>query len=132
MHWSVGHSYHVHSWAAHASVIDSLAGKTVIHGITEIVEHFVFDLTSDVIVDLEAKFRVTVCDFMYGHIICLLNFKIGREPSEISAPSPPPIRVAGSGHTLTGCGLNICPFCPFGCLPFADRNSGYDLRYASF
>ena len=102
MHWSVGHSYHVHSWAAHASVIDSLAGKTVIHGITEIVEHFVFDLTSDVIVDLEAKFRVTVCDFMYGHIICLLNFKIGREPSEISAPSPPPYGWQGPDILLRG------------------------------
>ena len=74
MHWSVGHSYHVHSWAAYAPVIDSLVGKAVIHGITEIVEHFVFGLTCDVIGDLEAKFRIAVCDFMYGHIISLLNF----------------------------------------------------------
>ena len=45
MHWGVGNSHHVDSWAAYAPVIDILVREAVIHGITEIAKHFVFDLT---------------------------------------------------------------------------------------
>ena len=33
----------------------------------EIPQHFDFDLNSDVIGDLEAKFRMAVSEFIYGH-----------------------------------------------------------------
>ena len=49
MHWGVGVSHHVDLWAAYAPVIDILVGKTVIHGITEMAQHFVFNLTYDII-----------------------------------------------------------------------------------
>ena len=55
MHCGVGVSHHVDSWAAYASVMDILAGKAVIHGIAEMGQHFVFDLTCDVIGEAEVK-----------------------------------------------------------------------------
>ena len=60
MHWGVGDSHNVGSWAlrsAYAPVIDILVGKAVIRGITEMAQHFVFDLTCDVIG--EAEFNET-------------------------------------------------------------------------
>ena len=41
----------------------------------EIPQHFDFDLNSDVIGDLEAKFRMAVSEFIYGHYIRRLNFE---------------------------------------------------------
>ena len=55
MHWGVGDLYHVDPYAAYAPVIDILVGKAVIHGITEIAQHFVFDLTCDIIGDSEVN-----------------------------------------------------------------------------
>ena len=55
MHCGVGVSHHVDSWAAYASAMDILAGKAVIHGIAEMGQHFVFDLTCDVIGEAEVK-----------------------------------------------------------------------------
>ena len=49
MHSGVGASHHVDSWLAYASVMDIFAGKVVIHGIAEMGQHVVFDLTCDVI-----------------------------------------------------------------------------------
>ena len=56
----VAGSKHVDSWSANASVTDILVGKMVIHGITEITQHFVIGLTCDVIVDGKVKFRMAV------------------------------------------------------------------------
>ena len=55
MHWGVGVSRHVDSWAAYAPVINILVWKAVIHGITEMAQHFVFDLNCDIISEAEAK-----------------------------------------------------------------------------
>ena len=55
MHWGVGDSYHVDSWAAYAPVIDILVGEAVIHGITEMAQHFVFNPTCDVIDEAEVN-----------------------------------------------------------------------------
>ena len=55
MHCGVGVSHHVDSWAAYASAMDILAGKAVIHGIAEMGQHFVFDLTCDVIGEAEVN-----------------------------------------------------------------------------
>ena len=55
MHCGVGNSHHVDSWAAYTPVIDMLVVKAVIHGITEIAQHFIFDLTCDVIVEAEVN-----------------------------------------------------------------------------
>ena len=49
MHWGVGDSHHIDSWATYAPVIDIFVGKAVIHGITEMARHFAFDRTCDVI-----------------------------------------------------------------------------------
>ena len=65
------------------------------HGISQ---HFAFDLTSDVIGDLEAKFCIAVCEFMHSPHTCRLNFE---NPSVIFrdlgggqiAPPPPTGRV---------------------------------------
>ena len=51
MLWSVGNSNLVYSCAAYTSVIDILVVKAVIHDFTEIAQHFVLDLTCDVIGD---------------------------------------------------------------------------------
>ena len=45
----VGDSHHVDSWAAYAPVIDILVGEVFIHGITEMAQHFIYDLTCDII-----------------------------------------------------------------------------------
>ena len=46
MYWVVGDSY-VNSGAAYELIIDILVGKAVINEITEMIKHFVFDLTCD-------------------------------------------------------------------------------------
>ena len=53
--WGIGDSHHVDSWTAYEPVIDILVVKAVIHGITEIAQHFVFDLTYDVIGEAEVN-----------------------------------------------------------------------------
>ena len=55
MHWGVGVSHHVDSWAAYAPVMDISAEKAVIHGIAERGQHVVFDLTCDVIGEVEVN-----------------------------------------------------------------------------
>ena len=47
----------IHGQLAYAPVIDILVGKAVIHGIIEMAQHFVFDLTCDVI--RQAEFNET-------------------------------------------------------------------------
>ena len=44
-----GDTHHVVSWLAYAPVMDIFAGKAVIHGIVEMGQPFLFDLTCDVI-----------------------------------------------------------------------------------
>ena len=53
----MGVSHHVDSWAAYApvSVMDIFAGKAVIHGIAEMGQPFVFDLTCDVVGEAEVN-----------------------------------------------------------------------------
>ena len=52
MHWGIGDTHHIDSWASYASVIDILVGEAL-YGITEMAQHFVFDLTCDVIGEAE-------------------------------------------------------------------------------
>ena len=55
MHLGVGDSHHVDSWAAYTSVIDILVGEAIIHGSTKMAQHFVFDLTCNVIGEPEVN-----------------------------------------------------------------------------
>ena len=55
MRWGVVNSHHVDSWAAYSPIIDILIGKAVIHVITEMAQHFVFDVTCDVIGEIEVN-----------------------------------------------------------------------------
>ena len=54
MHWGIGDTHHIDSWASYASVIDILVGEAL-YGITEMAQHFVFDLTCDVIGEAEVN-----------------------------------------------------------------------------
>ena len=93
-HFSVGDSYHVDSWAAYAPITDVLVGKAVIQVITEIPQHFVFDLICgfDVIGDLEAKFLIDVCESMYGSMPFEFLKSVGtsRDLGELGITTPPP------------------------------------------
>ena len=61
----------------------------------EISQHFDFDLTCDVIGDLEVKFLIAVCKFMYSLSICRLHFEnpsVTFRDLRGAESAPPPLR----------------------------------------
>ena len=77
----------------HGQIMRLSSIKSGHSGNPEIPQDFDFDLTCDVIGDLEVRFRISVCYFMYSLSICRLHFEnpsvTFRDLREAESPPPP-------------------------------------------